>query len=703
MYSENQMEKIYNDLRSHLYANPHTSKVTEDLIDQVRYKILEFFRTDQSNYELIFTKGATESLKTVAECFDFEAGRGHFAYVRSNHTSVLGMREVVQTEKIIPVESGDLLEIGDGKQFPKEVRSGDNSLLVFPAQCNFNGFKYPLSIIDQVHSNQIPDKIRLQSKNWFVCLDAASFVGTSPLNLSLYRPDFVTVSFYKIFGYPTGLGALLVSKRGAKVLQKRYYGGGTVKIAMSSNNFHTKRESLHEQFEDGTVPFLSIIALLHGLATIERLCPQKHGQSSMQRISEYTFNLAKYLYEKLSDLRYRKGQRAVEFYNQTRFESIDTQGGILNLNILHSDGSFVGFSEINCMAEIHNIQLRVGCFCNPGACQSRLGLSDEVIMSQFKAGHVCGDSNDLIDNVPTGTVRLSLGYMTKLENVNAFLEMIQKCYLGRIDVEIVPELTPSISNTPILEQICIYPIKSCAAFKIFSKWEITSRGLKYDRAWMIVSQSGMALTQKTNTRLCLIQPVINERRNVMRISFPSFDPIEISLTNVDDFTKTTNANLCNSKVCGDRVQGVDCGDKVAAWLGRVLDLSGVRLIRQSDEEKRVFKKDQLSEISLANQAQFLLISIPSVKWLMGHVEDYSQEMSCGEFIQGIVDRFRGNLIISSNSPLSEKDWKTIRINEIELKVNYLTLNNWHITEQCHFSGRRTMHQMPDDLHRPKYG
>jgi selenocysteine lyase/cysteine desulfurase len=45
---------------------------------------------------------------------------------------------------------------------------------------------------------------------WKVLLDAAAFVPTRPLDLTATPADFVTVSFYKMLGYPTGLGALLV-------------------------------------------------------------------------------------------------------------------------------------------------------------------------------------------------------------------------------------------------------------------------------------------------------------------------------------------------------------------------------------------------------------------------------------------------------------------------------------------------------------
>ena len=52
---------------------------------------------------------------------------------------------------------------------------------------------------------------------WYVCLDAAGWVSSSSLDLSQYRPNFVALSFYKLFGYPTGLGALLI-RNGKKTI-----------------------------------------------------------------------------------------------------------------------------------------------------------------------------------------------------------------------------------------------------------------------------------------------------------------------------------------------------------------------------------------------------------------------------------------------------------------------------------------------------
>ena len=70
---------------------------------------------------------------------------------------------------------------------------------------------------------------------WLWLLDAAKLCATAPLDVRNCRipPHFVCVSFYKMFGYPTGLGALLVHKRiGRHPLHplqrnKVFYGGGT--------------------------------------------------------------------------------------------------------------------------------------------------------------------------------------------------------------------------------------------------------------------------------------------------------------------------------------------------------------------------------------------------------------------------------------------------------------------------------------------
>lgn len=332
----------------------------------------------------------------------------------------------------------------------------------------------------------------------------------------------------------------------------------------------------------------------------------------------------------------------------------------------------------------------------------------------MQAGHVCGDDNDLIDGVPTGSVRISIGYMTTLQNVEAVVQFIENCYANKerlkylkpivtkksdcivsplIDLEQSPphridgnnpkkehktteanKITKIDQTTPKdsikLHEICIYPIKSCAPFRVDDTWVINHRGLKYDREWMIVRSSGIAMTQKIDPKLCLIQPRIDESENTLLLSFPNAETIKIALRpdiNNNSDNKAVSM-FCQSKVCGDRIDGIDCGIEVADWLSDVLCTPGLRLIQQNHDDKRTTKVAGYGKqaISLSNQAQFLLVNVASVEWLMKKVDSLELNDCSKKVLQNAIDRFRANFIVESDVPLEEMDWKSIRIGNLKL-------------------------------------
>eukprot|EP00198_Chlamydomonas_reinhardtii_P006319 XP_001695655.1 predicted protein [Chlamydomonas reinhardtii] len=70
-------------------------------------------------------------------------------------------------------------------------------------------------------------------------LVAEAFPWTPGANLSAVPADFVVLSYYKIFGHPTGLGALVVRREALALLGrgKSYWGGGTVEVAVADRPF----------------------------------------------------------------------------------------------------------------------------------------------------------------------------------------------------------------------------------------------------------------------------------------------------------------------------------------------------------------------------------------------------------------------------------------------------------------------------------
>src|SRR5205807_8418562 len=114
-----------------------------------------------------------------------------------------------------------------------------------PAQSNFSGVQHPLDWIEVAHRY-----------GWDVLLDAASFTPTNRLDLSRWQPDFVVQSFYKMFGYPTGVGCLVARKAALAKLRRPWFAGGTITVSsiIAANMLERKEEGevTNEQYTCNT-------------------------------------------------------------------------------------------------------------------------------------------------------------------------------------------------------------------------------------------------------------------------------------------------------------------------------------------------------------------------------------------------------------------------------------------------------------------
>lgn len=134
--------------------------------------------------------------------------------------------------------------------------------------------------------------------------------------------------------------------------------------------------------------------------------------------------------------------------------------------------------------------------------------------------------------------------------------------------------------------------------------------------------------------------------------------------------KQKESSFCHTKVCTDTIQGYDCGDEVGDWISEALEVSYLRLIRQSGSDQRVQRKKHDGEqklLSLSNQAQFLLINKATVRWLREKIHD----PSFIDDIEQLTDRFRGNIIIDMENELAERDWHRVIIGNQEFRVTKL--------------------------------
>ena len=239
LYSKSQMDRVHGDLLNNIYCNPHTSgnfgkiRDVNESVREMRHRILRYFNANDQNYKVIFTSGATAACKLLAEVFPWSLDSSTFVYLDECHTSVVGMRELATASQVVKESDINLEMLCDTKT--------NLNLFAFPAMSNFCGKKYPYKQwIDMCNSSAS------DGSKWYTLLDAASYVATNQLDLQYTQPDFVSISFYKIFGYPTGLGALLVKCSVLDILTKKYFGGGTVDMNLVRRKVHAPKSSSPE-------------------------------------------------------------------------------------------------------------------------------------------------------------------------------------------------------------------------------------------------------------------------------------------------------------------------------------------------------------------------------------------------------------------------------------------------------------------------
>ena len=101
-------------------------------------------------------------------------------------------------------------------------------------------------------------------------LDAAAYVPTNRLDLSSWHPDFVAISVYKMFGWPTGVGCLLARRETLAKLERPWFSGGTIVAAFVQREYYQSAPGA-AHFEDGTVNYLNLPAVEIGLRFLDRI------------------------------------------------------------------------------------------------------------------------------------------------------------------------------------------------------------------------------------------------------------------------------------------------------------------------------------------------------------------------------------------------------------------------------------------------
>jgi molybdenum cofactor sulfurtransferase len=455
-------------------------------VNDVRARTLAFFGADPEEYDLVFVANSTAAIKLVADGFrDYCApprdedgkrgalrrrfrwllGRGrrkakksarefHYYYHRDAHTSVVGVRELSARHACLGSDDDVARWI---RELPSTSAAAPSavSLLAYPGQSNMTGRRLPLSWSADVHR---------QGAAAYTLLDAAALATTKELRVSEWQPDFVAVSFYKIFGFPD-LGALLVRRTppapgaptpGEILTARRYFGGGTVDmVAALGASWHARKSAtLHDALEEGTVPFHSVVALGHALDAMRRVF------GGVAAVGAHTAALTRELHAGLAALRHKGGAPLVRVHNEpgARFGDPEVQGATVAFSVLgapaaptassassssaasechgdekreHGDQPAFGYGAVERLADARAIYVRSGSLCNPGGFAAYLGWSAAQLAAALAAGHSCSNPREAALGKPTGVVRVSLGACSSRADVVRVLRFVEDEFRDR--------------------------------------------------------------------------------------------------------------------------------------------------------------------------------------------------------------------------------------------------------------------------------
>jgi uncharacterized protein YcbX len=194
----------------------------------------------------------------------------------------------------------------------------------------------------------------------------------------------------------------------------------------------------------------------------------------------------------------------------------------------------------------------------------------------------------------------------------------------------------------------VYPVKSCRGIDVDSML-VTPTGPEWDRRWMVVTEAGRFITQRTHPRMATITIAIEGR--ALRLSTAGRPALEVAVDHAGASGPVT--------IWSDECLGIDAGAEAAAWLSEVLD-ERLRLVRLDPARSRH-----------AN-AQYAGPRPPPVAFTDGYPVLMISSESLAELNRRLpapipMARFRPNVVIEGVAPHAEDAMTLFRFGPVVLR------------------------------------
>lgn len=206
-----------------------------------------------------------------------------------------------------------------------------------------------------------------------------------------------------------------------------------------------------------------------------------------------------------------------------------------------------------------------------------------------------------------------------------------------------------MTGTPTVRHLNVYPVKSCRGIPLGSA-TLDRWGIQHDRNWMVVDASGLFVSQRTQPRLALVEPTVNQELLTLRA--PGMPPLALPVTGRagPEQAVTIWTHACRA---------LDQGHEAGAWFSQYLG-QPARLVRIGAGFERAVNEAAYpagAEVGFADGYPLLVLSVASLGDLNARLVEPVP-----------MNRFRPNLVIDGCPAFAEDGWSRIRIGEVTFQM-----------------------------------
>ena len=349
----------------------HLSQVATQNHEEARKKVAELIHA-QSEEEIIFTKGTTDSINMLARSFgDAMVGEGDEIIVSQleHHSNIVPWQMLCERKgavlKVIPLREDLSLDV----EAFKELLSERTRLVSVAHVSNVLGIVNPVEeIVRLAHERGVA-----------VCIDGAQSVPHLAVDVQQLECDFLVFSAHKMYG-PTGLGVLYGKKEWLDKLPPAEGGGEMIEhVSFQKTTYNV----LPYKFEAGTPNYVDSYAFSKAIDYVQEI--------GLEQIAKHEYELAKYMETQL-----------IALPNVRVYAVGQEKAGAVSFNVYREDGALIHPFDVGVLLDRQGVAVRTG--------------------------HHCAEP--LIDylGVP-GTVRASVGLYNTKEDVDVFVVALKKAIM----------------------------------------------------------------------------------------------------------------------------------------------------------------------------------------------------------------------------------------------------------------------------------